>query len=113
MKCRRCFVLPFNRALRADHPYHKVNGGNYRLLRRHELNKMIKDIVKRSTSTLYVVKFELNWAEAPFVRRSITSELRGDSFERVRRSIDESGHAAKKVDLEARRVPDRSFSSAM
>lgn len=57
-------LFSFNRALRADNPYHKVNGGNYIYFQGMELNKMIKDIVKVDDHT---VKFILNWAEAPFV----------------------------------------------
>jgi dipeptide transport system substrate-binding protein len=57
-------LFSFNRALKRDHPYHKVNGGNYVYFQTMELEKMIKDIQKVDDNT---VKFVLNWAEAPFL----------------------------------------------
>jgi dipeptide transport system substrate-binding protein len=57
-------LFSYNRALKADHPYHNVSGGNYIYYQGMELNKMIKDIQKVDDHT---VRFVLNAPEAPFL----------------------------------------------
>jgi dipeptide transport system substrate-binding protein len=57
-------LFSFNRAMKADHPYHMVSGGNYLYFEGMEINKMIKDIKKVDDHT---VQFVLNSAEAPFL----------------------------------------------
>lgn len=57
-------LFSFNRALKTNHPYHQVNGGNYVYFQGMELDKMIKEIQKVDD---YTVRFVLNWAEAPFL----------------------------------------------
>jgi dipeptide transport system substrate-binding protein len=57
-------MFSFERALKKDHPYHQVNGGNYLYFESMDLNKMIKSIEKVDDMT---VKMTLNWPEAPFL----------------------------------------------
>lgn len=57
-------IFSFNRGLKKDHPYHKVNGGNYVYFQGMELTTMIKDIQKVDD---YTVKFILNQPAAPFL----------------------------------------------
>jgi len=57
-------LFSFQRALKADHPYHKVNGGHYTFFKGMELDTMIKDIQKVDD---YTVKFILSQPAAPFL----------------------------------------------
>lgn len=57
-------IWSFNRALKADHPFHKVNGGKYIYFAAMEMDKIIKDIQKVNDHT---VKFVLNEPSAPFL----------------------------------------------
>ncbi|NJM09922.1 MAG: hypothetical protein HC883_03255 [Bdellovibrionaceae bacterium] len=57
-------LFSFNRALKKDHPYHKVNGGRYVYFAGMELDKLIKDIQKVNDHT---VKFILSEPAAPFI----------------------------------------------
>ncbi|MGE4132939.1 MAG: ABC transporter substrate-binding protein [Bdellovibrionales bacterium] len=57
-------LFSFNRALKADHPFHKVSGGNYIYYKGMELDKLITDIKKVDD---YTVKFVLKQPEAPFL----------------------------------------------
>jgi len=57
-------IYTFNRALRKDHPYHKVSGGNYIYYLGMEMDKLITDIKKVDDHT---VKFTLKRPEAPFL----------------------------------------------
>lgn len=57
-------LFSFHRALKKDHPYHKVNGGRYVYYTGMELDKMIKDIQKVNDHT---VKFVLSEPSAPFL----------------------------------------------
>jgi dipeptide transport system substrate-binding protein len=57
-------LFSFNRALKSDHPYHKVNGGHYVFFKGMEMDAMIKDIQKVDD---YTVKFVLNQPAAPFL----------------------------------------------
>ncbi len=57
-------IFSFERALRKDHPYHKVSGGNYIYYLGMELDKLISKIEKVNDHT---VKFILTRPEAPFL----------------------------------------------
>ncbi|MCC7442781.1 MAG: ABC transporter substrate-binding protein [Bdellovibrionales bacterium] len=57
-------LFSFNRQLKKDHPYNKVNGGSYEYFDSMEMGKLIKDIKKVDDLT---VVFELNTPEAPFL----------------------------------------------
>ena len=57
-------LFTFNRAMKKDHPYHKVNGGHYTFFKAMELDTMIKDIKKSGDHT---VIFTLNQPAAPFI----------------------------------------------
>jgi dipeptide transport system substrate-binding protein len=57
-------LFSFQRALKADHPFHMVSGGNYLYFKGMDLDKMIKSIDRVDDRT---VRFTLNWAEAPFL----------------------------------------------
>ncbi len=57
-------IFTFNRALRKDHPYHSVSGGNYIYYLGMELDKLITDIKKVDD---YTVKFTLAKPESPFL----------------------------------------------
>lgn len=57
-------VFSFERALKKDHPYHKVGGGNYLYFVGMELDKLVKSVEKVDD---YTVRFTLNRAEAPFL----------------------------------------------
>jgi dipeptide transport system substrate-binding protein len=57
-------LFTFNRMLKADHPYHKVNGGVYEYFTSMDMNKLIVSIEKVDAQT---VKFHLTHAEAPFI----------------------------------------------
>lgn len=57
-------IFTFNRALRKDHPYNKVSGGNYIYYIGMEMDKLITDIKKVDD---YTVRFTLARAEAPFL----------------------------------------------
>lgn len=57
-------LFSFNRALKKDHPFHKVNGGQYTFFKGMEMDTMIKDIQKVNDHT---VKFVLNQPAAPFL----------------------------------------------
>jgi dipeptide transport system substrate-binding protein len=57
-------VFSFDRALKKDHPFHSVNGGNYMFFDAMDFPKLIKAVEKVDDHT---VRFVLNWAEAPFL----------------------------------------------
>lgn len=57
-------LFSFNRALKKDHPYHKVGGGNYIYYQGMQLDKLIRAIEKVDDHT---VKFTLTRPEAPFL----------------------------------------------
>ena len=57
-------IWSFNRMRDAEHPYNKINGGNYEYFSSMEMDKIIKDIVKVDAFT---VKFVLSRPEAPFL----------------------------------------------
>lgn len=57
-------IFSFERPLKKDSLYFKVNGGNYPYFQGMELDKLIKEIVKVDD---YTVKFKLNRPESPFL----------------------------------------------
>lgn len=57
-------LFTFERMLKADHPYNKVNGGVYEYFVSMDMNKLIASIEKVDDQT---VKFNLTRAEAPFI----------------------------------------------
>lgn len=57
-------IFSYERALKKDHPYHKVSGGAYTYFAAMDMDKMIKEIVKVDD---HKVKFVLNAPEAPFL----------------------------------------------
>ena len=57
-------LFSFNRQRLKDHPFNKVNGGNYTYFDGMEMGKIIKDIQKVDN---YTVKFILQQPEAPFL----------------------------------------------
>lgn len=57
-------LFTYNRALKKDHPYHSVSGGNYIYYMGMDLDKLITDIKKVDD---YTVKFTLARPEAPFL----------------------------------------------
>lgn len=57
-------LFTFHRALKKDHPYHKVSGGNYVYYLGMELDKLIKQVKKVDEHT---VRFTLARPEAPFL----------------------------------------------
>jgi dipeptide transport system substrate-binding protein len=57
-------IFSFERALKKDHPYHKVSGGVYTYFAAMDMDKMIKEIAKIDDHT---VKFVLSAPEAPFL----------------------------------------------
>jgi dipeptide transport system substrate-binding protein len=57
-------VFTFERMMKANHPYHKVNGGTYEYFTSMDLDKLLVSIEKVDDST---VKFHLSHAEAPFI----------------------------------------------
>ncbi len=57
-------LFTFNRMLRADHPFNKINGGVYEYFTSMDMQKLISSIEKVDDST---VKFNLTRAEAPFI----------------------------------------------
>lgn len=57
-------VFTFNRMLKADHPYHKVNGGVYEYFTSMEMDKLVKEVKKVDDST---VTFILARPETPFL----------------------------------------------
>lgn len=57
-------IWTFERPMKKDHPYHKVNGGNYVYFKGMAMDQMIKAIEKVDEHT---VKFILSKPEAPFL----------------------------------------------
>jgi dipeptide transport system substrate-binding protein len=57
-------IWSFERPLKKDHPYNKVNGGNYVYFKGMAMDQMIKKIEKVDD---YTVKFTLFKPEAPFL----------------------------------------------
>lgn len=57
-------VFTFNRMLKKDHPYHKVNGGVYEYFTSMEMDKLVKDVKKTDDHT---VVFVLSRPETPFL----------------------------------------------
>jgi dipeptide transport system substrate-binding protein len=57
-------LFTFNRALKKDHPYHSVSGGNYIYYMGMEIDKLITEIKKVDD---YTVQFTLARPEAPFL----------------------------------------------
>lgn len=57
-------LFTFNRMLKADHPFHRVNGGVYEYFTSMEMDKLIKDIRKVDAQT---VTFVLTRPETPFI----------------------------------------------
>lgn len=56
-------VFTFNRMLRADHPFHRINGGVYEYFTSMEMDKLIKEVKKVDATT---VTFVLTRPETPF-----------------------------------------------
>ncbi len=57
-------LFSFERALKTDHPYHKVNGGKYLYFQGMDMDKLITSIKKIDANT---VQFQLKRPEAPFL----------------------------------------------
>lgn len=57
-------LFSFNRAWKADHPYHKVSGGQYDYFNDMSMPDLLQSIEKVDD---YTVKFTLKTAEAPFI----------------------------------------------
>jgi dipeptide transport system substrate-binding protein len=57
-------IFSFERALKKDHPYHKIGGGNYLYYTEMELDKIISKLEKIDEHT---VRFTLTRSEAPFL----------------------------------------------
>lgn len=57
-------LFTFDRALKKDHPYHKVGGGNYLYYVGMEFGKLISAVEKVDD---YTVRFKLTRPEAPFL----------------------------------------------
>lgn len=57
-------LFTFNRMLKTDHPFNKVNGGVYEYFTSMNMNKLVASIEKVDAQT---VKFNLTHAEAPFI----------------------------------------------
>lgn len=76
-------VFTFERMMKADHPFHKTNGGVYEYFKSMELDTLIKSVVKVDAMT---VRFELASPQAPFLANlamdfaSILSAEYGDTL---------------------------------
>lgn len=57
-------IFSFDRALKKDHPYHQVNGGNYVYFKGMDLDKLIESVSKVDDHT---VRMTLKWPESPFL----------------------------------------------
>ncbi len=57
-------LFSFNRMRLKDHPYHKVNGGNYEYFESMEMGSLVKEIKKIND---YEIEFILAKPEAPFL----------------------------------------------
>jgi len=57
-------VFTFERMAKTDHPFHKVNGGNYQYFKSMEMDKLITSVKKIDANT---VQFVLSKPESPFL----------------------------------------------
>jgi len=57
-------IFSFERQLKADHPYHKVSGGQYEYFVSMDMPGLLKSIERVDD---YTVRFHLNRPEAPFI----------------------------------------------